>query len=464
MTSVLNLDADVNPVLLNVATKNFHGAIEYILHQRIEGIHSTKSLLFNIFSDLLVCESNFFIFRFGQNSPHYKKTVDFGFGKLDSDANTALTKLHNSHMTNAISHARIYSILEAIKRFALLRQQFVYILLILFQNIASDPIRLASLMEEITEKLYNEESLKPLGILGEVIGMELFLCKHLILSSIAVQDHHFQNSVVNFHLGKSLLLKYRGLVRHTINIRSLKTGNLAVIFQKLFKWISVKIALYFFNVIHPRQIASTFLNGRKVHFPDDVEPEYLLPILEYEQIAKPSNVSLIFIPKDNSVYTDGFVCQGTALNDYTSKGIQSFSRIMSYPMDLSGEFWARHMANIISILQSHHKFFTQPVKGAASVSRHSTIIANIFGSLWRSSQTHQRRFSGTEYEAAQDNYLGVQNSITFYDRNVDFTYFVCRLDHRVALSIIHSGDGSGWGDLMKLLASRLLMVIEPDMN
>ncbi|EGF83856.1 hypothetical protein BATDEDRAFT_21391 [Batrachochytrium dendrobatidis JAM81] len=396
MASVLNLDADVNPVLLNVATKNFHGAIEYILHQRIE--------------------------LTGYFKP---QTVDFGFGKLDSDANTALTKLHNSHMTNAISHARIYSILEAIKRFALLRQQFVYILLILFQNIASDPIRLASLMEEITEKLYNEESLKPLGILGEVIG-------------IAVQDHHFQNSVVNFHLGKSLLLKYRGLVRHTINIRSLKTGNLAVIFQKLFKWISVKIALYFFNVIHPRQIASTFLNGRKVHFPDDVEPEYLLPILEYEQIAKPSNVSLIFIPKDNSVYTDGF--------------------------DLSGEFWARHMANIISILQSHHKFFTQPVKGAASVSRHSTIIANIFGSLWRSSQTHQRRFSGTEYEAAQDNYLGVQNSITFYDRNVDFTYFVCRLDHRVALSIIHSGDGSGWGDLMKLLASRLLMVIEPDMN
>ncbi|KAH6566000.1 hypothetical protein BASA50_005279 [Batrachochytrium salamandrivorans] len=454
-------DPNIAAVLIYIATKNFNAALDHIIQLRSEVVDGSTTLLLGILPTLLVSETALFAYRLGHDSPHPKKAVDLGYGQLDLDATAALTKLQRTHSTSSIGYSSVYVILESIKRFALLRQKLVYILLTLLDDIASNPHRLFGLMEEITEKLYNEESLKPLGNLGEIIGVELFIFKHLIQASMAVQDHIFQNAAVHLHLGHSLLGKYGSLVRHTISIRSSKTANLAITMKRLFKWISVKAGLYFFNVIHPRQIASTLSNGRRVHFPDDVEPEYLLPILEYQRISDPLNVSLIYIPKEGTSSCDGFSFQGASRNLGAPSGIHSFLRIMSYPKDLPSEYTKKHLTNIISILQSYSKFFTQTIHGPSVPSRHSLILFDFIRKLLQPEPSSKRRSSGSSDESPHDQYLDVGSSITFYDRNIHFTYFVCRLDAQVVLSVIHSGDGSGWNDLMKLLATRLLAVVEP---
>ncbi|KAJ1344398.1 geranylgeranyl transferase type-2 subunit alpha [Batrachochytrium salamandrivorans] len=389
-------DPNIAAVLIYIATKNFNAALDHIIQLRSEVVDGSTTLLLGILPTLLVSETALFAYRLGHDSPHPKKAVDLGYGQLDLDATAALTKLQRTHSTSSIGYSSVYVILESIKRFALLRQKLVYILLTLLDDIASNPHRLFGLIEEITEKLYNEESLKPLGNLGEIIGVELFIFKHLIQASMAVQDHIFQNAAVHLHLGHSLLGKYGSLVRHTI-------------------------------------IASTLSNGRRVHFPDDVEPEYLLPI------SDPLNVSLIYIPKEGTSSCDGFSFQGASRNLGAPSGIHSFLRIMSYP-------------------KSYSKFFTQTIHGPSVPSRHSLILFDFIRKLLQPEPSSKRRSSGSSDESPHDQYLDVGSSITFYDRNIHFTYFVCRLDAQVVLSVIHSGDGSGWNDLMKLLATRLLAV------
>ncbi|KAL2917413.1 hypothetical protein HK105_203078 [Polyrhizophydium stewartii] len=354
---------------------------------------------------------------------------------------------------------RVREILEAVKRFALIRQQLMYLMLILPDSISSQPRRLLSQMEDISDKLYNEESLHPLDALGEVLANELFLLKHIILASVAIQDHVFQDAVVNAYVGQEYFSRWRSAMRNTMkNGRAPKSGTLMHTFQALFRWLSLKIGLYFYNVIHPRQIANVLANGRRVHFPDDVEPEYLLPILEYHKLAHPMNVSLIYVVPNNLAFSDGYAFHSSAADAKPPSGVRRFPAILSYPEDPPLDHWP----NIISILQSHNRFFKQRVRNAAETPRQSAMFLSFLSSIWSSATGAGRRSSLSDAAPRQDDeFLGGGHSITFHDAKLNVTYFLCRLDTQVFLSVIHQGEGSGWTDMTVLLADRLMGVVQP---
>eukprot|EP00842_Homolaphlyctis_polyrhiza_P004247 jgi/Hompol1/4823/HPOL_003969-RA len=231
--------------------------------------------------------------------------------------------------------------------------------------------------------------------------------------------------------------------------------------HKLFKWLSLKIGLYFFHVIHPRQVAASLSNQRRVHFPDEIEPEYLIPILEYSRVTRPINISLIRVIPDGMSFSDGFAC-ARSVSQEPLTGIKRFPAILSHPKEAPLEHWP----NIISILQSHNRFFKQKVKAAQSkVLRRSSSqnqLLDLLTSLWRTSNPEltsghiwssmaikqlQRRsidprtssngaHAGTPQASElatpaisdRDEFIGGGYSITFYDRKMDVTYFICRLD------------------------------------
>ncbi|KAI8928002.1 hypothetical protein BC831DRAFT_450010, partial [Entophlyctis helioformis] len=291
-------------------------------------------------------------------------TIQSNYEQLDADASTASTRLYRLAHSGAVTAdtlVPIQAVLEALLRFSLLRQQMVSLISMMADFLGPDPHILWNQVQEITEKFYNKESLRPWGS----------------LANVAIQKHVFHDAIVNAYVGRDLLAKWVGFVRHSFKTDARNRGsrplpNLQTVLQRLYKWLSLKIGLYFYQVIHPRQMANALSNRRRVHFPDEVEPEYLLPILEYHRTLHPINTGKVR-------FEDGFVCHGTQDGPDRTYGIRSFPAILSYPQDPPYEHWP----NIISILQSHNRFFKQRIRQrAADTRRATTSLFSMLGNVW----------------------------------------------------------------------------------
>ena len=477
-------DFKMDPVIFDhLASREFDKLQLGLLRMKIDDIGTSLSIAVqSIISTLSKAEANLFTFQFCRPKEAAYLTT-FGIGRFDiiQTYHQASNEINNI-VTTRLAHlqrrtekvALLISQLEDLGRFCRIRARMVPCLQRFPEHLLNEPQLLIKVMhnaglcidESYSSSVASSESgliddelfagMESIGLLSECLEMEVAMLLHLAKASIGIQNHYFQESTLNAFLGGQALSRWKSIVKYT-NAKG-KANNMLCVLRRLYHWLSVKIGLFFYHVIQPKQILMHVADKkRRVHFSDEVEPEYLIPILEYHRKTHPLNISLLYLLPENTCFLNGFVCQSDPIRLEKPCGLKRFPAILSYPNDPPYEHWP----NIITIIQSHNRFYKQKSydslksQAAAKQSQNYGVVFSLLSGI-RSTPAIQLR----DTSIPDDPYLKEGYTINFYDKKMNVTYVVSRLDPRVFVVVVHSGEQNEKDIGVALLTARLSAIVD----
>ncbi|KAJ3035370.1 hypothetical protein HK097_004224 [Rhizophlyctis rosea] len=408
---------------------DYIGAQDFIAAKKALQTYKGSTATGAILSKAVSFESSYIEFTFLKPRRFRKETLKESFAALAVDATAE--KLRYDSTNDAIE----VQILDAICFYADLRQKLISIYASFAEIFDSgDILKLQDLL--LTEGHGVQTHATVLGKLGqalEYVAFRNFATQRYNLKEATLKLFTAQNSLEKWKMLRLKTEEQRGIVRLPL-LDTAKSSSRIDIFHwlnRLILSLTIKVGLYF------HQTLKTQLPNLAASAADRQCPEYLRSIHRYYELHRPSNISLIYLIREDSMYFNkGHFSVG---NGSRPTGLNSFPAICSYPADPPLDHWP----NLISIMQTHERMISSNTAPEQYLSRRRTSTSSI-GSI-RSFGAVMKKYAALGAAAISDAEKGDKGGhlVHFYDRKVDSTYFLAKVEDRVVVAVVFRGVGLG---------------------